>query len=319
MPEEKKSFFTQFNIPAQCRRYRIGLWRCPQFLFLFMGIVIIAAIFSTNLLTRRYAGPETGALVALGVTAFLLIVGQVIISAFEKVAQAALAKSEFISIMSHQLRGPLTAIRWQMNLFFQHIERGDALTLDQHQEAMRAIEEENRQMIRVVNDLLEVNRIEDRGLALRPSDVSLTKITQQLIKEYEYFSRSMNIEVIARFPEKDAIAHVDEEHLRMAIEHLLDNAIRYSKGKGAVIVAIERLPGAFRWSITDDGIGIPVEDQRHMFEKFFRGNSALRYQTEGIGVGLYFVKAVIEESGGTIGFQSQYGRGSVFWFILPAK
>ena len=103
------------------------------------------------------------------------------------------------------------------------------------------------------------------------------------------------------------------------MEHLLDNAIRYSIKGGEIKIAISSLGNKVLWKITDQGIGISEEDKKHVFDKFFRSESITRYQTEGSGVGLFISKSIIKLSGGDIGFTSALNQGSTFWFSLPTK
>ncbi len=105
----------------------------------------------------------------------------------------------------------------------------------------------------------------------------------------------------------------------MVIENFLDNAIRYVQEKGLVEIKIKREKDFVYFEIKDNGVGIPKEDQKYIFQKFFRSENILRYQTQGSGLGLYISKAIIEKSGGKIGFSSQEGRWSTFWFTLPIK
>lgn len=305
------------NLKKTCAEYRVGLWQCPQFLFLIMGIIIILSVIVTYVVASRYEEPEAAALIVLFLAGALFVIGNLIVSAFEQVALSARSKSEFISIMSHQLRSPLSAIKWQLNLL---LPGGVAKNIDfgTVQKYLQTVYDQNERMIRSVNDLLEVNRIEDNDLILRPADVFLAELTRKVLEEYKNLASASNIEFELR-AEDGRPALADEERMRHVIEHLVDNAIRYSPGGGRVLIETKQDDGKILWRITDRGAGIPKSDQGRVFEKFFRSDHALRYQTEGSGVGLFIAKSIIKKSGGEIGFSSSLEKGSIFWFTLPAK
>ncbi|OHB03593.1 MAG: hypothetical protein A3B03_02635 [Candidatus Zambryskibacteria bacterium RIFCSPLOWO2_01_FULL_42_41] len=303
------------NLKKTCAEYQVGLWQCPQFLFLVMGIVIISAILVTYVVASRYEEPEIASLVVLILTAILFAIGNLIVRAFERVALASKSKSEFISIMSHQLRSPLSAVKWQLNFLLSRDERENA-DFGAVQKYLQTVYNQNERMISSVNDLLEVNRIEDNDLILRPINVSLAEVTRRVLEEYKNFASASNVEFELR-AESDQPAFADEERARHVIEHLADNAIRYSPGGGRVLIEIKKTDGKILWQITDHGAGIPKRDQSRVFEKFFRSDHALRYQTEGSGIGLFIAKSIIKKSGGEIGFSSSLEKGSTFWFTLP--
>ncbi len=300
------------NLKKICAQYRVGLWQCPQFLFLIMGAIIILAILTTYVVASRYQEPEIAALVVLVLAAALFLIGDLIVRAFEQVALSAKSKSEFISIMSHQLRSPLSAIKWQINILLS-----DSKPMpDGVKRYMETVGEQNERMIRSVNDLLEVNRIEDNDLILRPSFFSLLDLTKKVASEYERFAASNNVR-IEIIPESDPTKiNADEERVKHVTEHLMDNAVRYSVKEGVIKIDIEKNGENILWKITDQGAGISEEDQKRVFEKFFRSDHALRYQTEGSGIGLFIAKSLIKKSGGEIGFSSS-PKGSIFWFTLP--
>src|SRR3989344_2494615 len=159
------SWSQSINLKKVCAEYRVGLWQCPQFLFLIMGVIIILAIMVTYIVASRYEEPEIASLAVLVLTAILFAIGNLIVRAFEQVALASKSKSEFISIMSHQLRSPLSAIKWQLNMLLSDAQRKtpDAASMQKY---LQTVYDQNERMIRSVNDLLEVNRIEDNDLVL---------------------------------------------------------------------------------------------------------------------------------------------------------
>ena len=304
------------NIKKVCARYRIGIWQCPQFLFVIMGAIIIASILTTYVLASEYQEPEIAALIVLVLSSILFLIGYMIVRAFEQVAIASKSKSEFISIMSHQLRSPLSAIKWQLNLLLQGPGVGSAEAMKSY---LDTVVEQNERMIRAVNDLLEVNRIEDRDLILRPSRWSLKDLSFKVTEEYKKYASAYNVHINLAAEGDVPQVFADEERIRRVIEHLLDNAIRYSSNGGEITISIEKSGDFVKWQVSDKGRGISQEEQRKIFEKYFRSPAAVRFQTEGSGVGLFISKSIIKLSGGDMNFSSEESKGSTFWFTLPTK
>jgi len=308
-----KNICQQLNFVAQCRRYHLPLWQCPNFLFLLTGLITILAMLSTYTIAVKYTEPEIVALIVISVTVFLIIIGHFIIQGFEKLAQANQMKSEFVSIVSHQLRTPLTGIKWAINLMTHQKATKEEL------EGLKDIKENNQRMINLVNDLLNVSRIEQGRLGLRSEKISLEKLIQDLMKEYVTIAKACNIQLSFETVTNPPLVSVDPQGIEIVLRNLLDNAVRYIKGEGRVEIKLVKKNEFIRCEIKDDGVGIPIEDQRKIFQKFFRSRNVMKYQTEGTGLGLFISKGIIRASDGKIGFQSQEGKGSTFWFELPIK
>lgn len=315
-----KQILDQFNIKAQCQKYRLPLWQCPQFLFLIMGIFIICTVLLVYYLGIHYGqDPQVIVLAILFLTALLLIVAFSIAQGFERLAEANRMKSEFISVVSHQLRSPLSNVRWAT----EFLASGRAGSLREKQlDYFRILKENAKRMGELVNDLLIVSRIEEGKLPLKKEMISLPEIIESLILEFKPLAEASN--VIVEFEKKGKIPEVlgDLSQIKLVIENLLDNAIRYSfskKEKGRVKIKLEITDKRLYFEIKDNGVGIPKEDQQYIFQKFFRSENILRYQTQGSGLGLFISKSIIERSGGKMGFRSREGRGSTFWFTLPIR
>lgn len=312
-----KTIFEKLNIRAQCKKYGLSLWQCPQFLFLIMGIIIIISSLVTWAIGTRYIdNPETVALIVLLITAILFIISFTIIRSFERLAEANRMKSEFINIVSHQLRSPLSNLRWAIELLMS----GRLGKIEEKQtEYFRILKENSARMGELVSDLLIVSRIETATLPLIKQEFSLEDLTKKLISEFEPFARASNVEIDFDIEPNLPKVFNDPSQIRQVIENLLDNAVRYIKDKGRAEIKLKKKNKDVCFEIKDDGVGIPKEDQKYIFQKFFRSKNILKYQTKGTGLGLYIAKSIIERSGGKIGFKSQEGVGSTFWFTLPIK
>ena len=303
------------NVCKQCEYYNVPLRRCPQFLFLMMGVFIAATIITTDAVARRYLSPEAVALIVLALTAVLFVISHIVISSFEMVARASRAKSDFISIMSHRLRSPLSSVKWRLELLADRVEEAAP---EETREFLEDIREQNEKMIGIINDLIELSNIEDDKLVLNKSAFSLAEAVREAMEEKEEASREAGVPIVMSAPEGLGDVFGDREKTKGVVARLLDNAIRYSLKGNKVSVALENMPGGARCSVTDEGAGILESERKKIFNKFFRGRGKTRYQTEGTGIGLFIAKETIERSGGKMGFISIAGKGSTFWFTLPA-
>jgi signal transduction histidine kinase len=312
-----KIFLSELNIITQCRKYRLSLWQCPQFLFLVMGaIIIVTALLAYAIGNRYVADPEIVALIVIILTLILFIISFVITNSFERLAEANRMKSEFISVISHQLRTPLSNLRWVVELLMS----GRLGKIKEKQiEYFRILKENSARMGELVKDLLTVSRIETKTLPLNKEEISLEKIIRELIKEFKPFAQASNVEIKFVSQKKLPKVFIDPSQIKLVLENLLDNAIRYIKEKGKILVKLEKKGEKIYFEIRDNGVGIPKEDQRYIFQKFFRSGNIMKKQTQGSGLGLYIAKSIVVKSGGKIGFKSQEDRGSTFWFTVPIK
>jgi signal transduction histidine kinase len=290
----------KLHLFRDCREYNLGLWECPGFIFLIIGLVNIAAMVSTYFIANRYTEePEFVAIIVIIVTAVIFIIGHTITQGFDKLAQANKMKTEFVSIASHQLRTPLSAMRWTLNLLNDSKPANPA---ELQASYLALIKESNDRMIRLVNDLLDVSRIE------------MGKI---IIAGFQPLATASNIEITLEANETLPNALVDPEKISLVIQNLIDNALKYTKGKGSINISAQDDGSNVRVAVKDSGVGIPVSQQKHIFQKFFRSDNAMKHQTVGTGLGLFIAKAIVEESNGKIWFESKEGQGTTFYFTLP--
>ncbi len=323
-----KNISQQLNLFSQCKKYGLPLWQCPQFLFTVMGIFIIVTTLITYAIGVRYvSNPQIIVLIVLLVTAILFIISFIITQSFEKLAEVSKLKTEFINIVSHQLRSPLTNVRWVVDLLISGELGRDE---EKQKEFFTILKENSDRMEELISDLLTVSRMESERTLPKKTFFSLEDITKKLIAETDAFATSHNTEIKLE-PEKDLPKLFgDSEQIELVVENLLDNAIKYIhpvrdiasngvKGAGRIEIKIAKKDKSIYFEIKDSGIGILKEDQKYIFQKFFRSENAKKTQTQGSGLGLYICKASVEKNGGKIGFKSEENKGSKFWFTLPIK
>lgn len=230
------------------------------------------------------------------------------------------AKSKFVSVTTHQLRTPLSGIKWT----FEMMENGSLGPVsDEQKEFLTKGHESTKRMISIVNDLLNMDRVEEEKIDYIYKPASVLSLIDSILSEFtnQTESKKMNIEVVKPdrpFPEVE----MDAMRIKMVLENLIDNAIKYSLEGGKVVVTasdagINSVQNNIEITITDSGIGVPKEEQPKIFHQFFRASNAIQKEPDGSGIGLYIAKDIIEKHGGTIWFDSLATGGMSFHFTLP--
>ena len=225
-----------------------------------------------------------------------------------------LAKTEFVSLASHQLKTPLTAIRW----FLELVMEGDAGPINPKQEeylkdASRGV----HRLVELMNFLLNVSRIETGKLNVRPLPTDVVEFTKGVIRETEVLfnarAQTCGLSVDTRLP----MIALDEKVIREVLVNLLSNAAKYTPAGGNISVRLFRKNAFVTWEVKDSGYGIPEAEKGRMFEKFFRASNVVKYETEGTGLGLYLARSLVELCGGMLWFTSKENEGSSFYFTMP--
>jgi len=226
-------------------------------------------------------------------------------------------KTEFVSLAAHQLRTPLSAIKWTLRMLLD----GDLGKITEEQkDFIEKTYKSNERMITLINDLLDVTRIEEGRYLYKPVLADVEPIVQFVTNSYQEEIKKKKIRFEFKKPEEGLPKiKLDVEKIRLAIDNLIENAIRYTPAYGKVMVSLEHKKGGIEFSVKDTGVGIPKDQQGRIFTKFFRAANVMRMATEGTGLGLFITKNIIEAHGGKIWFESEEGKGTTFYFAIPVK
>jgi len=311
-----KSILSQLNVIGICRKQNLPLYSCPQFLFLIMGIIDISVLIISFLVgTQFISDPTIVALIDVILALVLIIVTFVITKAVQNLAEVSRLKSEFINIVCHQLRSPLTNIKW----IAEFLEMEDAEE-EKRKEYMQHLKENIARMMELIDKLIIVARIEEGNFPIQKKEASFCDVIKELVSKAESFAFASNIKIDYQCGEIKEKTFFDPDMIKVVIENLIDNAIRYTKKGGKIEIRAGQKGSNLFFSIKDEGIGIPEEDQQFIFQKFFRSSNALEKQViKGSGLGLYISKSIIDQSKGKIWFQSKENKGTTFYFTIPIK
>lgn len=226
------------------------------------------------------------------------------------------SKSEFVSVVAHQLRTPLTGIRWTFNALLDR-EFGD-LNIEQQKVVEDGLKSSIR-MIDLINDLLNVARIEEGKFGLHLKRQSFAKLMDDVVGRIRRAAEEKGITLLLDIASNLPLVEIDEEKIALALENVLDNAIKYTAPGGKVMVNASAVQEAIKIVIADTGIGIPKSQMERLFSKFFRADNALRFQTSGSGLGLYVVKNIVQGHGGSVSMTSGEQQGTTVTILLPIK
>jgi PAS domain S-box-containing protein len=231
------------------------------------------------------------------------------------------ARKEFVSSVTHELRAPLTAIKSYVEMLIDDEAKDPEL----QREFFNTINEEADRLARLINDMLNMSKIEVGNLVLNKSLVRTRKLLQDAVNGVRSAAKSKSIQLGANIDEDLPDVEADKEMVRVVVTNLLGNGIKYTPMGGEVYLSAERQddasasgPGHIAVTVTDNGPGIPEDEQAKIFQKFYRGRDTAKQKVVGNGLGLALAREIATLHGGDIKVESQVGEGSKFTFLLPA-
>ena len=224
-------------------------------------------------------------------------------------------KTEFVSIAAHQLRTPISAIKWTLRMILD----GDLGPINEEQrDFLDKTYKSNERMINLINDLLNATRIEEGRHLYNLILVNLEDIISALAATYSELFKQKNLTLELEKPKMILPqVKIDVEKMRLVISNLIENAIKYTPIGGKIYISVGCDAANIRVSVRDTGMGILKDQESRIFTKYFRGSNAIRMETEGTGLGLFIAKNIVETHGGKIEFISQEGKGTTFTFFVP--
>ncbi|MFN8560441.1 MAG: HAMP domain-containing sensor histidine kinase [Anaerolineae bacterium] len=231
-----------------------------------------------------------------------------------RVSELEQLKTDMIRIAAHDLRNPLGVVKASAELMLE-----DATLTPDQREFLDSIEEAGQKMLKIINDILSLQRIETMQTGGHRDDIDLSDLLRSVFAGNEARAQKKAQTFRLSLPEESVLVYVDAAQIREAMDNLIGNAIKYTPGGGTVTVRLEPFERSVVVEVEDTGLGVPEEQQARLFQPFFRASNARASKIEGTGLGLHLVKNIIERHGGIMRFRSAPGAGSVFGFEMPRE
>jgi two-component system, NtrC family, sensor histidine kinase KinB len=220
-------------------------------------------------------------------------------------------KNDLVATVAHEFRTPLTSLRMAVHLCTEQV--AGPIT-DKQAELLHAAREDCDRLQGMVDDLLDLSRIESGRVELFPLPTAVSQLVRSAIEEHQGNAADKGLDLAYDSPLPEARVLADHERIGHVFSNLIGNALRHTPAGGQVSLSAALLDGSVRFTVADNGKGIPQEFRERVFEKFFRVPDT---EPRGTGLGLYIAREIVRGHGGDIGVDSEPGKGSSFWFTLP--
>ena len=226
------------------------------------------------------------------------------------------AKDDFISMASHQLRTPLTSVKGYLSMVLE----GDAGPInDLQRKFLSQSFISSQRMVFLISDLLNASRLKTGKFVIENKETYIPDIVGEELSQLEETIKARGLTLEYKKPKSFPVVNIDENKIRQVIMNFVDNAIYYTPSGGKIVVKLRATHEVIEYTVQDSGIGVPKDDQKHLFTKFYRAGNAKKARPDGTGLGIFMAKKVIIAQGGALIFKSEEGKGSVFGFSFPLK
>ncbi len=248
-----------------------------------------------------------------GIIIIMLIGIVVMVRAVIHEAEISRMKSEFVSNVSHELKTPLALIR----LFGETLESGIVDDEKKRQEFYSIIRKESERLTHLINNVLDFSRMDTGVKEYNFKEADLVEVVRSTLEAYKFHLRDDGFKIESELPDESITLKIDKDAISQVLLNLLNNAVKYSEERKHILVKVCANSTSALISVTDHGVGIPKEELKKIFDKFYRVSNAKTRETRGTGLGLTLAKHIVEAHGGTIEVESEFGKGSMFRVRLP--
>jgi len=294
-------------------QYGVPFWQLPDFLILTMAFINITGMIFTYYLALNFVDdPRTAVIFVALESAVILIIGNIIAESSRKVIVNYRLKEEFIDLISHQIRSPITNIKWNLELL------NEEKTTSKQKIYTNRLADSTNNIVSLVNDFVYLSRLDQSKKELVFQKIDIKKTIKEILAELTIFANSKKIKF--NFIDNSEMSYVktDQKKIKIVINNVIENALKYSSEKSEVEIEIYNKKYNLIIRVKDSGCGIEKKAQPFVFDKFYRAMAAEKIAVDGTGVGLYISKTILKELDGRIWFESRKKKGSTFYMSLPA-
>lgn len=313
------SFLKKLNviksIKQQSIEYDMPFWKLPDFILLLMGAANATVMIATYIWASSFAEDPREAVILVAIEAILImVIGNVFAESAKHMAEFNKLRKEIVHIVSHQMRSPLTTIKWQVEM----IKSGKKDNFTERQlRYIDRIYEENEKLRTMISDILNMSRMEKDVDSTIITEVDLEEEIHDCLNMLDSYAEVKSITIDFKTSLKTCKVKADKDKLKIALLNLVENAISYSPDGEKIIIRLGKKGKFAQVKIKDKGIGVAPSEQVLIFGKFYRAENGRKKRPEGTGLGLYMTKKVIEQMEGEISLKSKIGEGSEFAFSIP--